>query len=83
MAVSDDTMAHIWRTENPAATPTVVEDVTTFQSQRVVSVAVCDDMLVSAQSHIDWGQSPPIIHTDFVRVPMGTICYLADEYRDG
>jgi len=87
VAVSDTTLNDIWRTHGLdkaeyVQTPIVVSESENFRIQIVTSVAVVDHDLITAKSTLDWGTSPPTIVSEFTLIPVGTICHMADEYRE-
>lgn len=82
MSLTDHMLDEIWQRRAPSSKPVITYDKTHYKSQTIVSVAVIDDDLVVGRTHIDWSMHPPGIQTEFIDVPIGTICYMADEYRD-
>lgn len=82
MALTDHMLDEIWKHHAPAEKPVVTLDHTHYKSQTIVSSAVVDDNLAVARTYIDWSMHPPGQQTEFIEVPMGTICFMADQYRD-
>jgi hypothetical protein len=54
-----------------------------FTVQEVTAVARTSNDLVTMVGTIEWNSGTPVItSTTFARVPLGTVAYMADEWRD-
>lgn len=82
MSLTDHMLDEIWSKRSPSQKPVITFDSTHYKSQAIVSMTVIDDDLVVARTYIDWSMHPPGIQTEFIEAPMGTVCYMADDYRD-
>lgn len=88
--VNDDLLARIWsdrmrQSENGKIShgPWVTESGTDYQTQTVSSAAVIDDDLVTCWAEVNWSTGGvPMIVSKFVSVPMGTVVFASDEWRD-
>lgn len=85
MEVPEQLLEMIWAKlgEPTNAAPVVTSSKLEHTVHTITSVARTDEDLVTAVASVEWSAGSPVItYVAFARVPLGTVAYMADEWRE-